>query len=88
MSVEGLSADAPVGVFGFYHSLSLTFDEAVEGKRVYAQDLAEDEASDVTDSVVLSGNRLTLPGSLIEQIGLSAARDRNSETPGLTLRLF
>ncbi len=78
---DGALADKPVGVFGHFRSLSLHFDRPITGMKVYAQDLAKDEAIDITDRVtigggkymlpdaVIEGNVLTLDGKLIDELG-------------------
>lgn len=85
VTVEGVDADSPIGVFGFYKSLTVVFDKAPSG-RLLGQDLASGTAIDVTDRVILTGTRLTLPGELIAEIGLTAARDPEHETPGAVFR--
>ena len=84
--VQGGHADAPVGVFGRFASLSVDFDEPVENRRVYAQNLLSDTAEDVTEDIVLSGNRLTLPGKLMLQIGAPEAPE--SGIPAIVVKLI
>ena len=87
VTVEGANADSPIGVFGFYKSLTVIFDTPPQG-RLWAQDLASDIAIDVTDEVKLDGNRLTLKGELITRIGLTAARDPEHEIPGAVFKFI
>lgn len=87
VTVEGANADAPIGVFGFYKSLTVVFKNAPEG-RLFAQDLASDTATDVTDEVIIEGNRLTLHGELISRVGLTVARDPEHETPGVVFKFI
>ena len=83
--MTGANTDAPIGIFGFYKSLTVVFDGTPSG-RLMAQDLASTEALDITDAVRLDGNRLILDGGLISKTGLSAARTPEHETPGLVLK--
>lgn len=83
--VQGGRADAPIGVFGRFASLSVAFDEPVENRRVYAQNLLSDTAEDVTENIVLSGNCLTLPGKLMLQIG--APEDPERGIPAIVIKL-
>jgi hypothetical protein len=75
----------PIGVFGHYQSLALRFDAPLGKARVLAQDLAGNRAEDITAEVAMAGNQLTIPGGLIERVGLSAASQGDSSDPGLVL---
>lgn len=85
VSLRGAGADVPMGVFGFFRSLTIAMDRPPVG-RLYAQDLAGDEAVDITDEVKCEGCTMTIPGTLIERVGLMNARDRAYETPGLVIQ--
>lgn len=76
IALKGSSASAPIGLFGRFDALSIDFDEPVEGRRVYAQSLLSDTATDVTDQVALCENRLTVPGSLMMRIAKPEDADR------------
>lgn len=86
--VSGASAAKPVAVCGVYDALSIRFDGNIEGKRVYAQDLLADEASDCTADVVIAGDTLTLKGGWISEVGLAAkSNPADVSDPGLILQL-
>ena len=87
VTISGVTPQAPIGVFGFYKSLTVIFEQAPKG-RLMAQDLAHDSAFDVTDRVHLDGCSLMIPGELISEIGLTAARDRMHETPGAIFKFI
>lgn len=75
-----------IGVFGGYRSLTFRFEKLLPiGIRILAQDLAGDKAEDITDRVVNEKTRLTIPGELIERIGLSAASPNDHSDPGLVI---
>jgi len=76
-----------VGVFGRFESLALELAGGRSVPRVWAQDLAGDEAVDVTDRVRREGGLVVLPGSLIEEIGLSARTPGDLSEPALVLKL-
>ncbi len=76
---------APVGVFGYFGSLTLAADAPFGDVQVFAQDLAGDAAVNITDSVTVDGNRLTIPGAVIEAVGLSAAALGDLSDPGMVL---
>ena len=79
-----------IGVFGYYDSLTLQFDESIAGKTVYAQDLLADSATDITQdpgvTISQDGTQITLSGELLENIGHSAKTEDYSE-PGLVLQI-
>ena len=77
----------PVGVFGYYNTLTLSFQQDLTGKRVLAQDLLADKAEDITGRVQIDGCNLTLTGTLIDEIGLSAATEGDTSRPGLVLQI-
>jgi hypothetical protein len=79
------STNGPIGVFGHYRNLTLRFDAALGAARIMAQDLAGDRAEDITSDVIIKGHTLTLPGALIERVGLSAASVGDASDPGLVL---
>lgn len=87
VTVESADPHAPIGVFGFYKSLTVIFTAPPEG-RLWAQDLANNTATDITDRAIVNNNKMTLPGELITEIGLTAARDRGHETPGMVLKFL
>jgi len=79
------AAGVPSGVFGHYRNLTLRFDGSLGKVRVLAQDVAGQDAEDITPKVIIAGNTLTLPGPLIERVGLSAASNGEISDPGLVL---
>ncbi|MCQ2770826.1 MAG: hypothetical protein MJ236_03395 [Clostridia bacterium] len=59
-----------VGIFGNYRSLTLIYPDRVpDDVCVYAQNLMDDAAIDITSKVQINANRIYLPGRLISQIG-------------------
>ena len=80
-------APGPFGVFGVARSLTLTFDRPLRGCRVLAQDLAGDQAADVTDRVRIDGRSLQLSHSNLRSFGLQAATDGDLSSPGSVLAL-
>ncbi|MGN0885588.1 MAG: hypothetical protein ACI4RT_01195 [Candidatus Spyradenecus sp.] len=82
------SPEAPVGIFGDYAQLTLTYDVPLEGKRLYAQSLmGTTPPKDITDQVTCSGSTLILPGPLLRQLGTEGATDPFSE-PALVLQFI
>jgi hypothetical protein len=80
-------AYCPVGVFGRFRSLTLEYSRPVERARVWAQDLLAGRSMEITAEVRLFGNRLYLPGQVIDRVGLSAATPGDQSYPGLVLVL-
>ncbi|MCL2287207.1 MAG: hypothetical protein FWC32_12705 [Firmicutes bacterium] len=83
--LEECPADCPIGIFGYYGQLTLGFDKTVNGKKIYAQDLACDTAVDITKDVTVDDTRLTICGSLIRKISGSLADDKSE--PGIVILL-
>jgi hypothetical protein len=81
------SVSGPIGVFGHYRSLTLRFSAPLGKVHVLAQDLAGERAEDITSQVLIKDNMLTLPGGLIEKMGLSAASQGDTSDPGLVLEI-
>lgn len=81
------AAPGPFGIFGVYDSLTLRFAHPLGKVRVFAQDLAADESTDITEDVTIEENRLHLPGELLSKIGLSAATKGDLSEPGLIVGL-
>jgi hypothetical protein len=80
-------AMGPYAVFGDFNSLTLNFDRPIGQKRLLAQDLAGDEAVDITSAVQGSGRSLHLSGEMIRRIGLDNATPGDLSSPGLVLVL-
>lgn len=86
-----------IGVFGRYKRLTLetnlisdTVPEAAVGHhdiKVLAQDLADDKAYDITAFVEISDGRITIPGNLIEEIGILAQPEGDTSEPGLVIKI-
>lgn len=85
IELEGRSASAPIGLFGRFDSLSVTFPEQIEGRRVFAQNLLSDTAQDVTGVVTLSGCTLTVPGEWM--LRFASPEDPASGIPAAVLQL-
>ncbi len=77
----------PIGIFGKYHSLTLHFDAPTFGRTILAQDILSNQAEDVTSQVLIEGNSITLPGTLIERIGLKEADPRDESDPGMVISI-
>jgi len=78
-------APGPFGVFGYFDSLNMVFNREMRGKRVLAQDLAGDEAIDISHSVQVRGNIVHLPGTLMRKVGLHDATPGDQSAPGLVI---
>jgi hypothetical protein len=78
-------APGPFGVFGEYRSLTLEFSKAAGSKRVLAQDLASDNAADITALVNFSGNKVHFDGGLLRRLGLSHGTPGDLSSPGIVV---
>ena len=80
-------ASGLIGIFGHYRSLTFVLDNPFFRVRIWGQDLAGNEAVDMTGQVTVAGSRIALPGELIERIGLSAAGDADLSDPGMVMEI-
>jgi len=76
-----------IGIFGVYGSLSLTFNQSLTGKTVLAQDIMGGKATDITSQVAINGGTITIPGSLINTLGVSAGTPGDFSEPGLVVKI-
>lgn len=76
-----------VGAFGTYGKLTLNADYDFSGAKVYMQDLAGEEAVDITEKVEISGNKLSVCGCIIDKIGTSAQSDTDTSEPGVVISI-
>lgn len=74
-----------IGVFGCYRSLTL--ETELEIKSVTVQDLAAEQAFDITEDVEIFGKKAVIPGKLISQISKSAQPEADTSEPGVVIRL-
>lgn len=88
ISVSELEIDKPIGVFGHYETLILVFSADVSKNAVvWAQDLLDDKAVDISDMISIQGNTIIIPGDLIDEIGTSCNDEGDISGPGLVLRV-
>lgn len=80
-------APGPFGVFGYFDELTLIFAEALKGKGVLAQDLAGDEAHDISNDVEIRGKSLRIAGHVIRRVGLYNAAVNDLSAPGMLITL-
>lgn len=77
--------DKPFGIFGHYNHLTIQADKSKSFTKVFAQDLAGNVPVDITFMVKFKGNKITLPGKVIDQVGLAAASKGDKSEPGMVL---
>jgi hypothetical protein len=80
-------APGPFGVFGDFTALTLIFDRPLQGRHILAQDLAGDEAFDISNEVRVRGSSLQIPGKVIRQMGLHNATAEDISAPGLVIAI-
>jgi hypothetical protein len=81
------AAVGPIGIFGFYKSLRINCTQLPANPRIKAQDLAGDVAVDITNRVTITSTSITIPGSVISEIGLATATAGDLSDPGMVLAL-
>lgn len=88
VTVKIQDATQPIGIVGRYDELVLEFAGPLDGvAQVWAQDLLADASEDIKQLVRLEGRQLTIPGALIDRIGLAAGDEGDLSVPGMVLRL-
>jgi hypothetical protein len=80
-------APGPIAIFGDYERLTLTFAKAPQGRRVFAQDLAGDEPSDITALVEFEGSAIHFSGNVLRQAGLRHRTPGDLSSPGVVVAL-
>jgi hypothetical protein len=75
----------PLGVFGHFNELTIQLKNPAGIKRIFAQDLAGDKAIEVTQKIRINGDKVVIPGTLINEIGLMSATPGDKSEPGLVL---
>ncbi len=79
---------APIGLFGYFNSVTLEFSEDIPKKAVvYAQCLLSDAAVDITKEVTINGKSLTVPGRLLRKIGHSVTETEYDYEPAVLIKL-
>lgn len=77
-----------IGVFGYYDELVLECGTDLSTvKHVWAQDLLAESSIDIRSKIIIDGNRLVIPGKLINEIGLAEADKEDISAPGLILQI-
>lgn len=88
VTVQVKDANQPIGVFGHYEQLTLTFADSLDGlQHVWAQDLLAEKAEDIRSLVTISGNTITIPSKVIDRVGVSAGDKGDISVPGLVIQL-
>ncbi|MBC8160165.1 MAG: hypothetical protein H7Z42_03015 [Roseiflexaceae bacterium] len=79
--------DVPIGVFGHYQTLTLRLDTPLGQRRIWAQDLAGNQAQDITTQATNDGTQITLPGALLHALGTLAATPGDRSEPGVAIAI-
>lgn len=88
VSIQVKDVKAPVGIFGNYEELTLTYPQTLHHKmHIWAQDLRGKEPVDITSRVKVEAHRIIIPGSVIHQIGTMAATPGDVSAPGMVLKI-
>ncbi|HEX2999964.1 MAG TPA: hypothetical protein VHR86_06995, partial [Armatimonadota bacterium] len=87
VQIELEHMESPVGVFGEYHILAIILPQPLGARSVWAQDLAGEEAVEITARIHAENNTLFIPGDLISTIGRSASSAADLSYPGMLLRI-
>jgi len=78
-----------VGVFGYYESLTLRLNRKLgAGEKIWAQDLLDHEAEDISDFVISKDMDLIIPGELITRIGTTKNDPGDISVPGIIIQIL
>lgn len=88
VTVKIKDASQRIGIAGHYDELVLEFAEPLTGiEHVWAQDLLANKAIDIQSKVTIKANTLSIPGTLIDEIGTSAGDSGDISAPGMVIQL-
>lgn len=76
-----------IAIFGEYKNLTIETAYSRIGS-VLMQDLADDYAYDITESIVCKNNKIVIPGTLIKKIGTISQPDKDTSEPGVIINLI
>lgn len=90
VTVQGGDWSAPIGLFGRFRSVTIVYPEALDAAaavEVWGQDLAGDTPVNITAEVSIDGNRMTVPGTVIDRVGLMCASEGDLSGPGMVMKV-
>lgn len=88
VGIEVEDVKAPVGIFGDYAELTITYPQPLGSKmRILAQDLRGEQPVDITSQVKIAANRIVIPGQIIRHIGTMAASPGDASAPGMVMKI-
>jgi hypothetical protein len=76
----------PFGLFGYFSSVTLAFDQPVGRVTILAQDLAADHAYDITQLVENRGSEIVISQEVIERFGREGSTPGDQSAPGLLVQ--
>jgi hypothetical protein len=87
--VKEVQLNKPIGIFGYYESLSLEFTQNLPDEiKVYGQDLLSEKAIDITKRLKINKNRIVILGDLIEEIGTMDGDTDDISVPGMIIKII
>lgn len=87
VTVRVEDASQPIGVFGHFDELIIEYDQAINAKYLWAQDLLAEQAIDIKSEVKIEQNRIIIAGELIDEIGTKASDEGDISVPGMVLKI-
>lgn len=79
--LSGIRSGIPIGIFGYWESVSLTGQENYSGKRLFVRDLKKEEEVEITEHTVRMEYRMDIPVDVVRRIGENDGADISD--PGL-----
>lgn len=89
VTVKISDAFVPIGIFGQFKEVVITLPQPLNlnGKKVWAQDLAGDTPVEVTNQIKIEDNKIIIPDEVIQRVGLMAATQGDKSDPGLVIQI-
>lgn len=89
VSVKEATLNTPIGIFGYYQSLSLEFENDLPGNvSILAQDLLAESSIDITAKVQINKRSISIDGRLIHEIGTRENDQGDISVPGMIVKII
>ena len=88
ITLKEAELNKPIGIFGQYKSLTLEFSRKLNKIKIYGQDLMAENALNITKKVTIKGNKVIIPGDLIDSVGTMAGDEGDISAPGMVIKII
>jgi len=88
VSLDINNISGPIGIFGYYKELSLHINDLTAVNSIWAQDIAGNEAFEISNEIQILKDKLIIPGVIIENYGLKTSSKNDCSDPGVIIALL